>query len=189
MTVGINKASMNLMSPKQSQTAGTPCVLAVDDCEDNLVILSHVLETLGCFPITATTSEAALSLIRGHQPQLILLDIVLPGIDGIALIHCLKQEKTVSQVPVIAVTGLAFKDEKRRILEAGFDAYVSKPYLLRDLEAAICHYLKVPGPNFSASCLPDLEVGEVWPPGECLPRQTLKGLFENSSGEPTAALS
>ncbi len=71
----------------------------------------------------------------------ILLDIALPDIDGLEVLHRLKQNFLTSAIPVIAVTAMAMEDEKKQILAAGFDDYLSKPYMLEDLENIICYYL------------------------------------------------
>lgn len=126
----------------ETNVSYVPRVLAVDDDEDNLVLLAHVLKSLGCLFTTATTAEVALLIAQADQPDLILLDIVLPKINGFELLHFLKQDPRTCHIPTIAVTGLALAEERELIEKAGFDDYIIKPYLLEDLESRICGYLQ-----------------------------------------------
>ncbi|MEB3279196.1 MAG: response regulator [Lyngbya sp.] len=118
-----------------------PYVLAVDDNQDNLILIGCVLENLGYPYLSATSSQEALSLLQHYQPQLILLDIVLPDIDGLDLLREIRADRRIQQTTTVAVTGLALTKDRQRLLEAGFDDYLSKPYLLSDLEALICRHL------------------------------------------------
>lgn len=116
-------------------------ILSVDDREDSLLLNSLIIESLGYSSITASNGQTALRLAQLYQPSLILLDIALPDIDGLKVLHSLKQNSLTSTIPIIAVTAMAMKDEREQILAAGFDDYLSKPYMLEDLENIICEYL------------------------------------------------
>jgi len=118
-----------------------PIILAVDDDEDNLVLLTEVLEPLNCLVMTATHGQTALRLAQAYQPNLILLDIMLPDLNGIEVVHRLKQNQETAKIPVIAVTALARLEDRDRLILAGCNDYISKPYILEDLEALIRHYL------------------------------------------------
>lgn len=124
-----------------------PDVLAVDDSQDNLILIGCVLENLGYPYLCTNSSQEALFLLGHYQPRLILLDIVLPDIDGLQLLRQIRADQRIQQTTIIAVTGLALGNDRERLLASGFDDYLSKPYLLSDLEALICRYLKKP-----ASC-------------------------------------
>ncbi len=117
-------------------------ILAVDDDEDNLLLLTYVLQHLGYQVLTTTNSDDVLPLAISKQPQLILLDIILPKTDGFELLRLLKQNHQTCQITVIATTGLAFPEDRKRLLMAGFDDYISKPYLISDLEVLIAQYLQ-----------------------------------------------
>lgn len=117
-------------------------ILAVDGNEDNLILMTYFLESFDYQLITAKNGEEALSLAREHLPNLILLEIVLPDIDGLEIVTKLKQNELTSQIPIIAVTGLANKEDREQILRSGCDAYLGKPYLLNDLASIISNYLK-----------------------------------------------
>ena len=119
-----------------------PYVLAVDDNQDNLILIGCVLENLGYPYLSAASSQEALSLLQHYQPQLILLDIVLPDVDGLQLLRQIRADERIREITAVAVTGLAFGQDRQRLLKAGFDDYLSKPYLLADLEALICRHLE-----------------------------------------------
>ena len=123
------------------QLVKKPYVLAVDDNQDNLLLIGCVLENLGYPYLSATSSQEALSLLEHYQPQLILLDIILPDIDGLQLLRHIRADHRLDQTTTIAVTGLAFGKDREHLLASGFDEYLSKPYLLSDLEDLICRYL------------------------------------------------
>lgn len=125
----------------QSFPADKPLVLAVEDDEDSLVLLTQVLDLLNCHAITARDGQTALSLAQAYKPNLILMDIVLPGIDGMSVVRSLKQSDQTSAIPVVAVTALARTDDQNRILASGCDTCISKPYFLDELEALIQRYL------------------------------------------------
>lgn len=125
----------------QSCSQQRPWILAVDDDEDNLLLLSYVLQQLGYAVLGTTHSDEVLPLALSQQPQLILLDIILPKLDGFELLRLLKQNQQTCQIKVIATTGLAFPEDRQRLLVAGFDDYISKPYLISDLEMLIEQYV------------------------------------------------
>jgi two-component system, cell cycle response regulator DivK len=118
-----------------------PLVLAVDDNEDNLNLINFTLDLFGFAFISAADGETTLELARAYQPDLILLDIMLPDLDGVELIGMLKQDSRTKEIPIIAVTALARAEDQERILAAGCNEYISKPYMVEDLEALIRRYL------------------------------------------------
>lgn len=119
-----------------------PVILAVDDNLDNLVLLEYQLEgTVSSTIVTATTGNSAFLLAMRLQPDLILLDILLPDIDGFEVVRRLRRCPLTAAIPIIAVTALARSEDRDRILAVGFDAYLSKPYDIDDLEALITRHL------------------------------------------------
>lgn len=116
-------------------------ILAVDDNEDNLLLLTEVLKPLNCLVMTATHGQTALLLAQSYQPDLILLDVMLPDVNGTEVVQCLRQNQETAKIPVVAVTALAREEDRDRLILAGCDSYISKPYLLEDLEALIRQYL------------------------------------------------
>ncbi|WP_017314581.1 response regulator [Mastigocladopsis repens] len=130
-----------LMSDEKNYNAQPPLILAVEDNEDNLLLLSYALESLGCKLICQKDSSTTVLVAKEYQPDLILLDILLPGQSGIDVVRSLKQEPLTSNITAIAVTALASTEDRERILRAGFNDYISKPYMIEDLEALVCRHL------------------------------------------------
>lgn len=131
----------------ESHTNRQSLILVVEDDDDNLLLLSYAIEAFGCRFIGQSCGEAALAVAREHQPDLILLDILMPSVDGIQLLQRLKQDASTCQIPVIAVTALARTEDRQLLLQAGFTDYISKPYMLDDLEALIHRHLPAPKPQ------------------------------------------
>lgn len=123
------------------QTINSPIILAVDDNEDNLLLLRYCLEPLGCQLICETESQKALLIAYEQRPDLVLLDILLPVLNGFDFVRCLQSNPLTSHIPAIAVTALAHPEERQEILNAGFMDYVSKPYEIDDLEDIIRRHL------------------------------------------------
>lgn len=133
---------VGLSIPKDCiRTAKIPLVLAVDDDEDSLVLLACILESFGCYFMTVATAEEALILSEQHPPDLVLLDIVMPEINGIELLFRLKQLLPQREISAIAITGLAREEERLQIQEAGFNDCIIKPYLIEDLERLLRPHL------------------------------------------------
>ncbi len=118
-----------------------PLVLAVDDNQDNLELLAQILDLFGCEYVGAVDGGTALSAAASRLPDLILLDICLPDIDGIELVSRLKQNPKLINIPIIAITALAKTEDRDRILQAGCVAYLSKPFDIDKLEAIIQRHL------------------------------------------------
>jgi CheY-like chemotaxis protein len=121
-----------------------PLILAVDDDEDNLLLLAYALEPLGCSLLTAVDGRSALSLARSYQPDLILLDVLMPYMNGVEVVSQLREDPKIKTIPVIAVTALAIAEDRERLLQVGFNDYISKPYMLEDIEASVRRYLRLP---------------------------------------------
>jgi CheY-like chemotaxis protein len=121
-----------------------PLILAVDDDEDNLLLLAYALEPLGCSLLTAVDGRSALSLARSYQPDLMLLDVLMPYMNGVEVVSQLREDPKIKTIPVIAVTALAIAEDRERLLQVGFNDYISKPYMLEDIEATVRRYLRLP---------------------------------------------
>lgn len=122
-------------------------IMVVEDDDDNLLLLSYAVEAFGCQFIGQPCSEAALATAKERQPDLILLDILMPSVDGIQLLQRLKQNASTRHIPVIAVTALARSEDRQSLLQVGFTDYISKPYMLDDLEALIHRHLPAAKPQ------------------------------------------
>ena len=108
-------------------------ILIVEDNEKNLKLVRDLLQVKGYQTLEAGTAELGIELARRHTPQLILMDIQLPGMDGVAALGQLKANPTTAKIPVIALTALAMKDDRERFRSAGFDGYLVKPINIREL--------------------------------------------------------
>ena len=116
-------------------------ILAVDDQEDNRRILRDLLTNVGYEVIEATSGEEAVTQAVAHMPDLILMDIQLPGIDGYEATRRIKVQPALRGIPLIVVTSYALSGDETKALDAGADAYVSKPFSPRALLAKVREYL------------------------------------------------
>jgi CheY-like chemotaxis protein len=116
-------------------------VLIVDDNPTNLKLVAYLVRANGYDVDTAGDANAALSAIAAHRPALILMDLQLPGIDGLELTRRLKTDPATHDIKVIAVTAYAMKGDEEKALEAGCDDYVTKPIDTRTLPATIAKHI------------------------------------------------
>jgi two-component system cell cycle response regulator DivK len=112
-------------------------VLVVEDNRANMELASFLLQSAGHTVLTAATAEAGLVLARSERPDLILMDIQLPGMDGLEAIGILKCDEQTGSIPVIALTALAMKGDEERIRAAGADGYIAKPLRYQEFLATI----------------------------------------------------
>lgn len=117
-------------------------ILIVDDDLDNLILLRHQVTLLvNCSIVSATDGHTALSLATSSPPDLILLDMMLPDMDGFEVARHLKQNPLTANIPVIGVSAMARNADQESALQAGCDDYVRKPYELESLEKVMYHHL------------------------------------------------
>ena len=116
-------------------------VLMVEDNAANMKLGKFLLESVGHTVLTATDAEAGLAIARAETPDLILMDIQLPGMDGLEATAQLKREDATRRIPVIALTALARKGDEERIRAAGCDGSVAKPSCYREFLATIAAQL------------------------------------------------
>jgi two-component system cell cycle response regulator DivK len=121
-------------------------VLIIEDNPANMTLAVFLLESVGHTVFSATDAEAGLTLARDQRPNLILMDIQLPGMDGLEATMLLKRDEATRAIPVIALTALAMKGDEERIRAAGCDGYIAKPLSYRDFLAVIAAHLLVPAP-------------------------------------------
>ena len=119
-------------------------VLIVEDNPANMTLAIYLLESAGHVVISATDAEAGLTLARDAQPQLILMDIQLPGMDGLEATRLLKRDEATRRIPVIALTALAMKGDEERIRAAGCDGYIAKPLAYKEFLAIVSDFLAAP---------------------------------------------
>jgi two-component system, cell cycle response regulator DivK len=123
------------------------CILVIEDQPDNRQILRDLLTSADFEVIEAEDGEAGLVAAATHRPDLILMDIQLPGIDGYEATRRLKADALLHAIPVIAVTSYALAGDADKARAAGCDAYFSKPYSPRQLLAKVREYLSSPAPT------------------------------------------
>lgn len=117
-------------------------ILVVDDNATNLKLAAEVLEVDGCEVLRAGDAEQALALLQRTSPDLILMDIALPGIDGLELTRRLKSDPQLRSTPVVALSAFAMKGDEARALAAGCDGYITKPIDTRSFAAQVRTFLR-----------------------------------------------
>jgi two-component system, cell cycle response regulator DivK len=116
-------------------------ILVVEDNSSNLKLVTYALESGGHTVLATADAETGLTLARAEQPDLILMDIQLPGMDGLQATTLLKGDDATRAIPVVALTALAMKGDEERILEAGCDGYIAKPMAYQVLLDAVASFL------------------------------------------------
>jgi two-component system cell cycle response regulator DivK len=116
-------------------------VLIVEDNTANMTLAVFLLQSVGHTVLSATDAEAGLTLAREEQPNLILMDIQLPGMDGLEATALLKRDNATGAIPVIALTALAMKGDEERIRAAGCDGYIAKPMRYQDFLTTVAAQL------------------------------------------------
>lgn len=112
-------------------------ILVVEDNARNMALLRDVLRATGYRTLEASTGRQALTLASVHAPALVLMDIRLPDMDGTEALRLLRTDVRTASIPVLAVTAEAMAGDRQRLIEAGFDGYLSKPIDVDELLAAI----------------------------------------------------
>jgi two-component system cell cycle response regulator DivK len=116
-------------------------ILIIEDNERNLKLVRDVLQYNGFRTVEAHTAEDGLVLANARPPDLVLLDLQLPGLDGIEAFRQLRGSPPTATIPVVAITAFAMKDDRERVLRAGFDGYLEKPISVRELAGQVRAFL------------------------------------------------
>jgi two-component system cell cycle response regulator DivK len=119
-------------------------ILIVEDNPKNLKLVRDTLQVTGYQTLEAETGEEGVALARERRPALILMDIQLPGISGIAALRELRADPVTRAIPVIAVTASVMAQERQKVMAAGFDGFQGKPISVRELLATIRGILEKP---------------------------------------------
>lgn len=122
-------------------------ILVVEDNERNLKLVRDVLQYAGYDILEARTGEQGVELAQRSSPHLVLMDLQLPGIDGEQAFRLIRDDSRTSGIPVVALTASAMKDDRARVLRAGFDGYLEKPINVRALPAQVLAFLSREEPN------------------------------------------
>ncbi len=112
-------------------------ILIIEDNPANMKLASLLLLNAGHTVLCATDAESGLTLARADQPDLILMDIQLPGMDGLAATALLKKDAITAAIPIIALTAMAMKEDQEKTRAAGCDAYIAKPLRYQELYEVI----------------------------------------------------
>jgi len=116
-------------------------ILIVDDNPTNLKLVTYLVKSHGHEVVTASDAETALATIAARHPTVILMDLQLPGIDGLELTRRLKADPTTRSIPIVALTAYAMKGDQEKALAAGCDDYVTKPIDTRTLPGVIARHV------------------------------------------------
>jgi two-component system cell cycle response regulator DivK len=122
-------------------------ILIVEDNPANMRLVCLLLARGGHTPLCAENAQTGLALARADQPDLILMDTRLPGMDGLAATALLKEDPATAVIPVIALTGMATEEDRKKTRLAGCDAYLTKPLRHQEFYAAIDTLLAKAGPT------------------------------------------
>jgi CheY-like chemotaxis protein len=130
----------NAIEPATAKPAAT--ILVVDDNPINLKLVSDLLAFEGYRVLKAADGEEAATRVKRDPPELILLDVDLPGMDGLTLTKKLKSDPPTADIIIVALTAFAMKADRQRAIAAGCDAYVTKPINTRELPAQVAELLQ-----------------------------------------------
>jgi two-component system cell cycle response regulator DivK len=118
----------------------SPQILIVEDNERNMKLFCDLLRASGYRTLEATTGERAVALALEHRPDLVLMDIQLPDIDGVEALGRLRADERFASAPVLALTAQAMEGDRERFLAAGFDGYLSKPVDIAEFVTTVKRY-------------------------------------------------
>jgi two-component system cell cycle response regulator DivK len=119
-------------------------VLIVEDNEKNLKLARDLLEVTGFRVIAAGDAEAGIALARQHLPDLVLMDVQLPGMDGFGALAALRADPATASLRIVAFTASVMNEDLSRIDRAGFDGYIAKPISAREFPAQVRRYCQPP---------------------------------------------
>lgn len=119
--------SLDTYRDVESAHENRPCILVVEDNAGNMRVTTNLLEIVGYKTLEAFSSEEAIDILKTHSPSLILMDISLPGMDGLTATQAIKRNPATAHIPIVALTAHAMKDDEVRALEVGCEAYLLKP--------------------------------------------------------------
>jgi two-component system, cell cycle response regulator DivK len=117
-------------------------ILIVEDNEKNMKLVRDILQHHGHEVVEATTGSEGVRLAQERQPDLVLMDIQLPDIDGITALRRIREDQALDAVPVLAVSASVMPDDQHKIVSSGFDAYLTKPISLKPFLATVARFLK-----------------------------------------------
>lgn len=120
-------------------------ILVIEDNPTSMELMTYLLQAHGYELLTATDGESGLAIANSEEPDLIICDVHLPQLDGYGVVRVLKRTPTLRDIPTIAVTALAMVGDRDKLLDAGFDGYISKPIEPESFLIEIGKYLATGG--------------------------------------------
>jgi len=120
-------------------------ILVIEDIPLNMELATDLLELAGYEVIQAETAETGIEMARAESPELILMDIGLPGMDGLTATGILKQDRSTKDIPIIVLTAHAMKGDEKKILASGCDGYITRPIDTREFPKTVARLLKSSG--------------------------------------------
>ncbi len=121
-------------------------VLIVEDNDKNLKLARDLLRYHGFDTIEATSAEDGIPLAIAHKPGLVLMDIQLPGMDGVSALHKLRADASTAAIPIVAMTASVMKEDRERFEQAGFDGFIMKPIDVKAFPELIRGYVRAGRP-------------------------------------------
>jgi PAS domain S-box-containing protein len=149
MMAAHQSTAIELDSLGNEPVSPTPLILLVEDNEANISTVSSYLGAKGYQILLATNGQVAIDLAKAHQPDLVLMDIQMPGVDGLEAIRQIRLDANLIDTPIVALTALAMPGDREDCLEAGANDYLTKPVKLKQLAATIQHFLDARNSNES----------------------------------------
>jgi two-component system cell cycle response regulator DivK len=117
-------------------------ILIVEDNDKNLKLTRDLLRFHGFETIEATNAEEGITLARERRPHLVLMDIQLPGMDGVSALRELRTDPTTAAIPVVALTASVMKEDRERFDKAGFDGFITKPISVKEFPDQVRGYMR-----------------------------------------------
>lgn len=121
---------------------GRQVILIIEDNARNLKLARDILNHVGYRTLEAENAEDGLALARAQRPDLVLMDVQLPGMDGVEALGRLRTDPLTADIPVVALTAFAMRDDRDRLLAVGFDAYLEKPLNVREFPRQVAAVLR-----------------------------------------------
>ena len=117
-------------------------ILIVEDNDKNLKLTRDLLRFHGFDTIEATSAEDGIALARERRPHLVLMDIQLPGMDGVSALQVLRRDTATAAIPVVALTASVMKEDRERFDKAGFDGFITKPISVKEFPDQVRGYMR-----------------------------------------------
>ena len=120
-------------------------ILIVEDNEKNMKLVRDILQAKGYETVEAITGEEGVKLAAEKMPDLVLMDIQLPGMNGIEALKVLRADPATAKIPIVAITASVMQQDKQQVVDSGFDGFIEKPINLREFLATVQSALKPAG--------------------------------------------